>query len=358
MMGDDEQYDAKVVGRDPLSDSALIELVKKPSRPLPEAKFGDSDQIQPGDWVMAIGNPFGLDHTVSVGVISALSRQFPVSAGRNIYMLQTDAAINPGNSGGPLLNLRGEVIGINTAILTGTGQNLGIGFAVPINIVRELLPQLRTGKITRGMIGVAIQPGPISQATAEALGLKDRKGAVVSSVNPGSPAEKGGMKPGDVVTEFNGKTIANDRSLVDLVVSTKPGSTVPVKVIRDGSTKTLNVTIGELNLDAESGQTDEAQPGDLSKDFGLTLDDLTPALARRLKLPAGVSGALVTEVSPRGAAARAGVQEGDVITRVGRTDVASATDAVKLLQKVQAGQAIGVMVYREGQEIFTTMRRQ
>src|SRR5262245_17492577 len=168
---------------------------------------------------MAIGNPVGLDHTVSVGVISALSRQFPVANQRNIYMLQTDAAINPGNSGGPLLNLRGEVIGINTAILTGTGQNLGIGFAVPINIVRELLPQLRTGKITRGMIGVSIMQGPISQATAEAIGLKDRKGAIVSAVTAGSPSEKAGLKPGDVVMEFNGKPVLNDRALVDSVVA-------------------------------------------------------------------------------------------------------------------------------------------
>src|SRR5262249_43927019 len=183
MLGDHEQYEAKVIGRDPLSDSALIELVRKPARALPEARFGDSDEMQPGDWVMAIGNPFGFDHTVTVGVISALSRQFPVANQRNIYMLQTDAAINPGNSGGPLLNLRGEVIGINTAIPTGTGQNLGIGFAVPINIVRELLPQLRTGKVTRGMIGVSILQGPISQATAEERGLKNRNGAIIASVS-------------------------------------------------------------------------------------------------------------------------------------------------------------------------------
>jgi serine protease Do len=358
ILGDDEPYDAKVVGRDPLSDSALIELVKKPERALPEARFGDSDQMQPGDWVMAIGNPFNLDHTVSVGVISALSRQFPVANQRNIYMLQTDAAINPGNSGGPLLNLRGEVIGINTAILTGTGQNLGIGFAVPINIVRELLPQLRTGKITRGMIGISIMQGPISQATAEAIGLKDRKGAIVSSVSGGSPSEKAGIKPGDVVLEFNGKPVPNDRALVDMVVATRPGSTVPLKVLRDGEPRTLNVTVGELNLDAEASTNDEPAPGDLSKDFGLTLDDVTPTIARRLKLPAGVSGAIVSEVRPRSPAARAAITEGDVVIRIGRTDVAGATEAVRLLQKVQPGQAIGVMYIREGQQLFTTMRRE
>jgi serine protease Do len=358
MLGDDEQYDAKVVGRDPLSDSALIELVKKPVRALPEAKFGDSDQMQPGDWVMAIGNPFGLDHTVSVGVISALSRQFPVANQRNIYMLQTDAAINPGNSGGPLLNLRGEVIGINTAILTGTGQNLGIGFAVPINIVRELLPQLRTGKVTRGMIGVSILQGPISQATAEERGLKNRNGAIVASVSAGSPAEKAGLRPGDVVTEFNGKPVASDRVLVEMVVGTRPGTSVPLKVIREGETKTVNVTVGELNLEAESATNEETVQGDLSKDFGLTLDDVTPAIARRLKLPAGVSGAIVSEVRPRSPAARAAITEGDVIIHIGRTDVAGATEAVRMLQKVQPGQAVGIIYIRDGQQLFTTMRRE
>ena len=358
LLGDDEAYDAKVLGRDPLSDSALIELVKKPEKPLPEAKFGDSDQMQPGDWVMAIGNPFGLDHTVSVGVISALSRQFPVANQRNIYMLQTDAAINPGNSGGPLLNLRGEVIGINTAILTGTGQNLGIGFAVPINIVRELLPQLRTGKITRGMIGVSIMQGPISAATADAIGLKDRKGAIVSQVSSGSPSEKAGVKPGDVVVEFNGKPVLNDRALVEQVVATRPGTAVPMKVLRDGEPKTLTVTVGELNLDAEASTNEEAAPGDLSKDFGLALDDVTPAIARRLKLPAGVSGAIVSEVRPRSPGARAGLAEGDVLVRIGRADVSGSTEAVRLLQKVQPGQAVGVMYIREGQQLFTTMRRE
>src|SRR6186713_1015674 len=187
---DDQEYDAKVVGRDPLTDSALIELTQKPDHTLPEVKFGDSAQMQPGDWVMAIGNPFGLAHTVSVGVISALERPFTVAEGRSAQVLQTDAAINPGNSGGPLLNLRGEVIGINTAIYTDSRQqgNIGIGFAMPINVVLDLLPQLRGGKITRGRIGVAI--GPIPANALDEFGLKDRNGAVVMSVTPGGAASK------------------------------------------------------------------------------------------------------------------------------------------------------------------------
>src|SRR5262245_23192812 len=187
---DDVRYKARVIGRDPLTDSALIELTEKPDHSLPEVKFGDSSQIEPGDWVMAIGNPFNLSHTVSVGVISAMKRPFPVSTGRSLDMLQTDAAINPGNSGGPLLNIRGEVVGINTAIYSDTRQagNIGIGFAVPINVVRSLLPQLRNGKITRGMIGVQVQPVP--RDSFADLGLKERKGALVASVTGGSPAQE------------------------------------------------------------------------------------------------------------------------------------------------------------------------
>jgi serine protease Do len=359
IFGEDEgsEFNARVVGRDPLSDSALIELTEKPSRALPEAKFGDSEQMQPGDWVMAIGNPFGLDHTVTVGVISALGRRFDVMPQRSVYMLQTDAAINPGNSGGPLLNLRGEVVGINTAILSDRASNLGIGFAVPINIVRELLPQLRTGKITRGMIGVQIQGTPISSAQAEALGLKERKGAVVSLVAPNGPAAKGGLEPGDVVTEFNGRPVPNDRALVDMVVATKPGTTVPLKVIRDGAAKSINVTVAELELDSDASEEPETE-NDVAKGFGLALDDITPALARRLRLPANTAGALVTEVRPRSAAGRAGVQEGDVLTRLGRAEVASAADANKELQRIQVGQAIGVRLYRDGQEMFFTMRKE
>src|SRR5437899_485216 len=194
LFGDDSDasYQAKVIGRDPLTDSALIQLVEKPSRPLQEAKFGDSAQVEAGDWVMAIGNPFGYDHTVTVGVISATSRAFRVTDGRSNDMLQTDAAINPGNSGGPLLNLRGEVIGINTAIITNsrTEGNIGIGFAVPSNTVRELLPQLHTGKIIRGRIGVQVLAVP--REGFEDFGLTKRMGAIVAEVTPGGAALKAG----------------------------------------------------------------------------------------------------------------------------------------------------------------------
>src|SRR3954471_2005575 len=257
---DETPYAAKVIGRDVLTDSALIQLVDRPASPLPEAKFGDSTQMQPGDWVMAIGNPFSLAHTVSVGVISATKRPFAVTDQRSNEMLQTDAAINPGNSGGPLLNLRGEVIGINTAIISN-GQsegNIGIGFAVPINTVRDLLPQLREGKVIRGRIGVSV--GVVPREGFEELGLKTRTGAVVSSVLAGGAAGKAGMEPGDVVVEYNGRPVPNRDELVKMVVATKPGSTVPVKVLREKKEKTLSVTVEQLDLDAES-QTQQTRRG-------------------------------------------------------------------------------------------------
>src|SRR3954449_7000594 len=256
LYGDDADvsYQAKVIGRDPLTDSALIQLVEKPNHALAEAKFGDSSQVEAGDWVMAIGNPFGYDHTVTVGVISATSRAFRVTDGRSNDMLQTDAAINPGNSGGPLLNLRGEVIGINTAIITNARSegNIGIGFAVPSNTVRDLLPQLRQGKVIRGRIGVSVTAVP--REGFEDFGVKTRAGAIVAEVTPGGAALKAGMEPGDVIVQYNGRPVKNNDELVKMVVATKPGTSVQMKVLRNKSEKTLNVVVDELDLDAEQNQ--------------------------------------------------------------------------------------------------------
>ncbi|HLG55828.1 MAG TPA: trypsin-like peptidase domain-containing protein [Vicinamibacterales bacterium] len=360
---EDQEYDAKVVGRDPLSDSALIELTEKPNHTLPEIKFGDSSQMQQGDWVMAIGNPFGLAHTVSVGVISALERPFQVAESRFAQVLQTDAAINPGNSGGPLLNLRGEVIGINTAIIADGRQsgNIGIGFAIPINAVRELLPQLRSGKITRGRIGVSV--GAIERDAVDEFGLKDRKGAVVRSVTPGSAASRAGLEPGDVVVSFNGKPVSNRDELVRMVVNTRPGTTVPVRLMRDRAEKTVNVTVDELDLEAEGNGTrnnaeresDTAQ--ETSSGFGITLQNVTPDVARRLKLD-DTRGALIRDVEQGGAAARAGLRPGDVIVRVGRQAVASAADAQRELGRVPSRGTAFLRVVRDGQETFVSVTKE
>jgi serine protease Do len=323
-------------------------------------KFGDSAQIQPGDWVMAIGNPFGLAHTVSVGVISALERPFPVAEGRSAEVLQTDAAINPGNSGGPLLNLRGEVIGINTAIYTDPRQagNIGIGFAIPANSVRELLPQLRTGKITRGMIGVSV--GLIPEEAVDELGLKDRKGALVATVTAGGPAARGGLEPGDVIVGYNGRPVNSRDELVRMVVNTKPGTTVPVQVIRNKQERTLNVTVDELNLEEEGrqargggGDDDAATTG-----FGMSLQDLTPELARRLRLDDGTEGVAIVSVEPQSPAARAGLRAGDVITRVNRRPVTSRDEAAELLEQVPSGGTAFLIVLRDGQETFVTITKE
>src|SRR6476659_2220703 len=288
-----EEYPAKVVGHDALTDSALLQLTEMPSTPLQEAKFGDSSQMQQGDWVMAIGNPFNLGHTVTVGVISALDRPFGGTATRQQPMIPTDAAINPGNSGGPLLNVRGEVIGMNTAIYTDAQRaaNIGIGFATPINTIRELLPQLRSGKISRGVIGVQVSRDPLTKETAKALGLPNTSGAVISSVTAAGPAGKAGIMRGDVIVEYNGHPVTDSDSLVALVVATKPGTTVPITIYRDNQRKSLNITPDELDLEAEAQAAGrrtngpDAQPeAPTQTDFGMQLEAINPEIARGAEL--------------------------------------------------------------------------
>jgi serine protease Do len=366
LYGDDPDmsYTAKVIGKDPLTDSALIQLVDKPERPLQEAKFGDSAQVEAGDWVMAIGNPFGYDHTVTVGVISATSRAFRVTTGRSNDMLQTDAAINPGNSGGPLLNLRGEVIGMNTAIITNARSegNIGIGFAVPSNTIRDLLPQLRSGKITRGRIGVSVVPIP--REALEDFGLKERKGALVAEVPATGAAAKAGVEPGDIIVQYNGRPVSNADELVKMVVATKPGTSVPMKVLRNKQEKTLNVTVEELDLDAEQNPgrrrtQPETQQDDQSQGaggFGLTLENVTPAMARRLHLPSGQTGAVITDLDADGPSAGA-LRQGDVILSVNRQRVANANDAARELGKIQSGRIAQLLVWRGDGEVFVTVKK-
>jgi serine protease Do len=356
----DQTYTARVVGRDPLTDSALIELSEKPDHTLPEVKFGDSAQLQPGDFVMAIGNPFNLSHTVSVGVISALERPFPVAEQRYAQVLQTDAAINPGNSGGPLLNMRGEVIGINTAIYTDQRQgNIGIGFAMPINAVRDLLPQLRTGKITRGRIGVGVIPVPLD--AVDEFGLKERKGALVGTVARGGPAAAAGLEPGDIIVEYNGKPVRNNNELVSMVVATKPGNTVPIKVLRDKQERTFSIKVEELNLEDEGSAPTrrvEADDEEESSGFGLTLSNITREMSQRLRLDSSVRGAVITDIEPGSPAARANLAPGDVITRVNRRPVTNRDEASRELGNVASGGTAFLLVIRGGEETFVTITKE
>ncbi|MBM3778348.1 MAG: Do family serine endopeptidase [Acidimicrobiia bacterium] len=356
---DDHVYEAQVIGRDPLTDSALIQLTEMPDQELPQVKFGDSDQMEPGDWVMAIGNPFGLAHTVSVGVISAVGRLFPVADQRWERVLQTDAAINPGNSGGPLLNIRGEVVGINTAIFSDARQsgNIGIGFAMPINVVRDLLPQLHTGKVTRGLIGVGVLPIPAQGF--EELGLASRTGALVSTVSKDGPSDKAGVRPGDVITEFNGRAVKNNNDLVSMVVATRPGTTVPMKVLRDRRPVTLNLTIGELNLEEEAvpQQSSRDVQEEVSQGFGVTIANITPEVARRLRLGRDVQGAVIMNVQQGSPAARAGLSPGDVILEVNRNPVSSASEAGSQLNQVRPRTTAFLLVLRNGVETFVTITK-
>lgn len=354
---------AKVVGRDKLTDSALLQITEMPKFPLSEAKFGDSAQIQPGDWVMAIGNPFGFSNTVTVGVVSAVGRTDPQLRpvnGRDLEMIQTDAAINRGNSGGPLLNVRGEVVGINTAIISEQGGNIGIGFAVPINTVKEILPGLRNGKVIRGRIGVSVSPAIINEADAREWGLSKPGGAIIVDVVKGGPADTAGMKADDIVLSFGGKPVQRSEDLIALVTRTSPGTTVPLTVMRAGKELTLNVKVEELDLATEAGPQEE--PEEVSPDapvetgIGVSVEPITPTISRRLRVPEGRGGAVVADVSPRSPALGA-LAPGDVILAINGAPVSSVNDVTARLERARTGTFIRILVWRQGSEQVAMVRK-
>jgi serine protease Do len=362
--GRTESYAAKVIGRDALTDTALIQLTEAPSGGLQEARFGDSAQMQPGDWVVAIGNPFNLSHTVTVGVISALGRPLGGVPGREQPMLQTDAAINPGNSGGPLLNVRGEVVGINTAIYTDAQRaaNIGIGFATPINPIRDLLPQLRNGKVTRGVIGIRVDRDGVTKDVAQAMGLPSASGAMLASVTPGGPAEKAGLMPGDIITEFNGRPVADSEALVNMVVATKPGTSVPVTVYRKKQKKTMNIIVDELDLEAEQGRQARGGGRDPVEEptatgFGMEVGPITPDVARELELPRNRGGAVVLDVERNSPAFNAGIRPNDVIVEVNQQEVSNPSQVQRELQRATPGQPVFLLIWRDGETNFITLRK-
>jgi len=314
----DTPYEAKLVGKDARTDVALLKI--EPKEPLTPIQLGDSDRTEVGDWVMAIGNPFGLGgNSVTVGVVSYKGRplQLGSTLGTQVEMIQTDASINPGNSGGPLLNTRGEVIGINTMIITGgTQQSSGVGFAVPINVAREILPQLRDkGKVVRGWLGVQIMP--VSNDAAKAFKLKEAKGALIMEVTAGSPAEKAGLKPEDIVVAVDGRPVVDNGDLSRYVASRMPGTTVRLDVIRNGSDKSISV---KLDAFPEETIKEEAAQAEGSDQLGMTLRNLTPDMAEHLEVPRGTRGVVVTDVEG-GAAEQAGLRQGDVILSVNGSNV-------------------------------------
>jgi serine protease Do len=344
---DKEEFKAKVVGSDPKIDIALIKIDAK--KKLTYVALGDSDRLDVGEWVVAIGNPFGLGHTVTAGIVSAKGRI--IGSGPYDDFIQTDASINPGNSGGPLFNLKGEVVGINTAIIQG-GQ--GIGFATPIQLAKSVLDQLKDkGKVTRGWLGVYIQP--LTPETAENLGLSGRRGALVSDVTSGGPAEKAGIRSGDVIIGFNGKEIRDEHELPQAVAATKPGKSVEVRLLREGKEMVIPVTITEMK--GEPGKPAGAEEG--SKNLGLTVQDITPDLAQRLEME-NTKGVVVTGVADGSAAEEAGFNEGDIIRAIlrqnQRNPVTGAAEFAKLVKKFHADKTILFLVERGDARILITVK--
>jgi serine protease Do len=340
----DRELEAKVVGRDPKTDIALIKV--ESDEPLLAIALGDSDATRPGDWVVAIGNPFGLEHTVTAGIVSAKHRR-DVIGGSYDDFIQTDAAINPGNSGGPLINLRGEVIGINTAINPRANT---IGFTVPINMAKQILPQLRSqGHVTRGWLGVVIQG--LTPELAESFELESDKGALVSRVLPDGPAGEAGIERGDVIVEFDGKEIAEWRELPRVVAATPVNGPVDVVVIRNGKRKTVKVTVGALE-EPELAQAREEDSNPAV--FGLRAQNLTPELADQLGLEEA-KGVVVTEVQPGSPAQEAGLQRGDVIIEVNRKEV---EDLAGLRKQLQNGEkSVLMLIRRDDATIYVPMKR-
>jgi serine protease Do len=344
-LSDKTEYKAEVVGRDPKTDLAVLKI--EAEDPLPAAGLGDSEALRVGDWVVAIGNPFGLNHTVTSGIVSAKGRV--IGAGPYDDFIQTDASINPGNSGGPLFNMKGEVVGINTAIIP---QGQGIGFAIPVNTAKPLIPQLvSTGKITRGYLGVNIQT--LTPELAKALNVDGQKGALVADVVPDSPADKGGIERGDVITAYNGKAVADSHDLPRMVAATPVDEKVTVTVMREGKTRNLPVTVGRL--DAESAAVE--QTGEPAKGkWGLRLHELNNEIRQQLGFEAG-EGVVVVGVEPGSPADEAGIQKGDVIVEVNRQPVNSVVDVKNNIGKSKDKENLLLLVQRKGGKFYVPMKQ-
>jgi serine protease Do len=343
-LADEKEFSAKIIGHDPKTDLALIRIeTKQPLKPLP---LGDSDELGVGDWVVAIGNPFGLGNTVTAGIVSAKYRQ--LGAGAYDNFIQTDASINPGNSGGPLLNTSGQVIGINSAIFSQSGGNIGIGFAIPINMAKDLLPQLKTGKVIRGWLGVMIQP--ISRELKDKLKLEDTRGALVADVTKDGPAHKGGIKRGDVIVSFDGKKIEASNDLPYVVASTPVGKNVTVEVIRKGQKKRLDVEIGKLKEEKEAQAVSEMKPH-----LGMTVEALTPELAEKLGL-SETRGIVVAQVDGNTPAAEAGLRAGDLILEVDQSPVDSLDQFNRKISGYKEGDTILFLIKRGESTLYLTMK--
>lgn len=338
-----EKYAAKVVGKDPKTDLAVIKF--EPKGKLQAVKYGDSERLRIGDWVIAIGNPFGLGYTVTAGIVSAKGRSLGLGAYDDF--IQTDASLNPGNSGGPLFNLKGEVVGVNTAIVA---QGQGIGFAIPINMAHFVIEQLKEGgKVVRGWLGVYVQK--LTPELATSLGLDEEEGALVSDVTPGSPAEKAGIKRGDVIVEYDGRKIDDITDLTTLAAVTSPGTEVSIKLLQDGKQKNIKVKLDEFPDDeAQAAATEDAEDS-----LGLTVRPLDPQLARRFNLDTD-TGVVIVDVGRRSPALEAGLRPGDVIVELNKKEIKSLQDYTSALAGVKSGGTALFLVKRGNNTIYTAVR--
>ncbi len=357
---DNTQLDAKVVGKDKKTDLALLKV--KPKKSLPFVKFGNSDRSKVGDWVVAIGNPFGLGGTVTAGIISARARN--INAGPYDDFIQTDASINRGNSGGPMFNLKGEVVGINTAIYSPSGGSVGIGFAIPANLAKPIIDQLNEfGRARRGWLGVRIQT--VTEEIAESLGMKDLKGALVANVTPDGPAEKYGIKVGDVITDFDLRPITDMRELPRAVAETKVGKAVKVKILRQGKEKTILITLGEFPENDGVVASNSSSTSEVDKPstvLGLELAKINSALRKKFKIEESVDGVIVVTVKEDSLAGQQGLLPGDIIRRVGRSQEApsSGADVKKQVALARKGgeKTILFLVERAGNSRFVALQLQ
>ncbi len=347
-LDDGTKLPARLIGTDPRTDLAVLKV--DAGHPLPFVRFGNSNDVEPGEWVVAMGNPFGLGGTVTAGIVSALGRN--IGDGPYDQFIQTDAPINEGNSGGPLFNLQGQVIGINTAIISPSGGSVGIGFAIPSNTVRTIVAELRrSGHVTRGYLGVAAQP--ITPAMQQALHLPSQDGALIASVESGTPADRAGLHPGEVITAVDGQAVKNPRDLAIDIAAIKPGADAHLKVLDNGSTASMTVSLASLPNDVSATNT-TSHPSHAQ--LGLALEPVSPDAQSQLNLPPGTQGAVVAEVAPNSPAATAGIQPGDVIVGVGETPVTSVREALNAIHAAEhKGGAVALRVLHNGETVFVAI---
>jgi serine protease Do len=335
---------AKVVGTDPRTDIAVLKV--DAHKPLPYIQLGNSENVKPGEWVIAMGNPFGLGGTVTAGIVSARGRD--IGEGPYDQFIQIDAPINQGNSGGPLFTQNGKVIGMNTAILSPSGGSVGIGFAIPSDTIKTVVAQLeKSGKVTRGYIGVEAQQ--VTQTMAKAMNLGQDSGALIAGVQNDTPASKAGLQPGDVITEVNGQTVKNPRDLAVDVAAVQPGDEAKLQVVHDGQSKAVSLKVGQLPGEQVAGNDNPQQPRER---LGLALAPLSPEMRNQLDVPDGTNGAVIREVQPGSPADQAGLQAGDVIVGVGGKSVNSPSEAANAIRDSEKDHALALRILRNGEPVF------